>query len=156
MAQAKSITQTPSSQRLMLLLGLLWLLMAAAIVISQFARPTPIRIEWETETEVDTAGFNIYRASSADGDFSRINEQLIPGEGGPSSGASYEYVDRDVEPGQVYFYQLEDVELDNSAERHEIIEFEAPLAPWWAAVTAAISVLAGLVLLVRGLRTDRQ
>lgn len=155
MAQAESITQAPSSQRLLVVLGILWLLLAAIIVVSQFAQPTPIRIEWETETEVNTAGFNLYRATSRDGDFSKLNERLIPSEGGPSSGASYDYVDRDVEPGQRYFYQLEDVELDNSAQRHEIIEYEAPLAPWWAYLTAAISVLAGLALLVRGLRAER-
>lgn len=156
MAQAERITQAPSSQRLLVVLGILWLLLAAIIVVSQIAQPTPIRIEWETETEVNTAGFNLYRATSEDGDFAKLNGSLIPSKGGPSSGASYEYVDRDVEPGQRYFYQLEDVELDNSAQRHEIIEYEAPLAPWWASLAAAISVLAGLVLLVRGLRGEKQ
>lgn len=145
-----------SSARLMIVLGILWLLLAAAIVVSQFSRATPIKIEWRTETEVNTAGFNVYRTTSPDGQYVRINEQLIPGQGSSTSGASYEYVDEQVEAGQTYYYRLEDVELDNSTERHEVIEHTVPFAPWWVAPGVAISILAGLFLLLKGLREVRE
>ena len=39
----------------------------------------PVRVEWITETEMNTAGFNLYRGESADGPFDvKVNAQLIP------------------------------------------------------------------------------
>lgn len=149
-------SQDGSSARLMIVLGILWLLLAAAIVASQFSQATPIKIEWRTETEVDTAGFNVYRSTSPDGQYVKINEQLIPGQGSATSGASYEFVDEQVEVGQTYYYRLEDVELDNSTERHEVIEHTVPFTPWWVPPGAAISILAGLFLLVKGLREVKE
>lgn len=148
-------TGNRSSERLLIALGVMWLLLGAAIVATQLSQPAPIRIEWETETEVDTAGFNIYRSTAENGDFAKLNETLIASRGSPVSGASYEYVDDNVDAGQTYFYLLEDVELDNSAQRHPVIEYSAPLVEWWVPVTAAFSVLCGLLLLVRGLRQER-
>ena len=155
MAHAEVTGQQAPSQRLLAVIGVLWLLLAAAIIVTQFSSPTPIKIEWETETEIDTAGFNVYRSETEDGEFVRINEQLIPSKGSSVSGASYSFVDKGVEAGQTYYYQLEDVELDNSSERHPIIEYEAPLVEWWVPVTAAFSVLCGLLLLLKGLRQEK-
>ncbi|HSM56629.1 MAG TPA: hypothetical protein VK879_10785 [Candidatus Sulfomarinibacteraceae bacterium] len=144
-----------SQDRLLIFLGLLWLVLAGAIIFTQFSRPTPIQIEWKTETEINTAGFNVYRGPSESGPFTQINEQLIPSEGSAVSGASYHFVDENVSPGETYYYQLEDVELDNSAQTHEPIAETAHLAPVWAPIAAAISVIAGLVLLVKGLRWEK-
>jgi hypothetical protein len=144
--------QNQPSQRLLAVIGILWLLLAVAIIVSQFSGPTPIKIEWETETEVNTAGFNLYRSTRRDGEFTKINRQLIPSEGSSVSGAAYAYIDRDVVAGQTYYYKLEDVEYDNTAEQHQIVEHAAPLAPWWMLLTAAFSILAGLLLLIKGLR----
>lgn len=155
MVEVESRQEERSQDRLLIILGILWLALAGAIVFTQFSRPTPIQVEWNTETEIDTAGFNVYRASSEDGPFTQINEQLIASEGSPVSGASYRFVDENVIPGQTYYYQLEDVELDNSAQTHEPIAETAHLAPWWARVTVAVSVIAGLVLLVTGLRGEK-
>lgn len=140
-----------SSQRVLVALGVLWLLLAAAIIGSQLSAPPPIRIEWETETEVDTAGFNIYRREGEEGSFVQINEQLIPSEGSPVTGASYVFVDEDVVTGRTYYYQLEDVELDNSRERHEVFAYTAQVE-WWILITAAFSILFGIFLLIKGLR----
>ena len=42
----------------------------------------PVRVEWSTETEMNTAGFNLYRGESADGPFDvKVNDQLIPSGG---------------------------------------------------------------------------
>jgi len=140
-----------SSQRLLVALGILWLVLAAAIIGSQLSSPPPIRIEWETETEVDTAGFNIYRREGEEGEFVQLNEQLIPSEGSPVTGASYVYVDENVASGQTYYYQLEDVEFDNSRERHEVFEYTAQIE-WWIPITATFSILCGIFLLIKGLR----
>lgn len=141
----------PRSQRLLIVLGVLWLLLAGAIILSQLSDPAPIRIEWETETEVNTAGFNIYRREGDEGAFVQLNEQLIPSEGSPVSGASYVFVDEAVVNGQTYYYQLEDVEFDNTTERHEVFQYTAGIE-WWIPVTVAFSILCGLFLLIKGLR----
>ena len=54
---------------------------------------------WETAAEIDTAGFNILRSESQDGPFEKINDVLIPGEGGPTQGAVYSYVDDGLQSG---------------------------------------------------------
>ena len=40
-----------------------------------------VTLKWRTATEVDNAGFNIYRASSKDGNYTKINNTLIAAKG---------------------------------------------------------------------------
>lgn len=131
-------------------LGALWLILAATIVVTQLLNPAPITVAWQTETEVNTAGFNVYRARSADGPFTQLNERLIPTKGSATTGAAYEYIDDTVEPGQRYYYRLEDVEIDNSSAQHALVdETAAPLLPWWSLIISAAAALIGLFLLAR-------
>jgi hypothetical protein len=141
------------SRSLLILLGALWLVLAAAIIVLQLGFPAPIRVEWQTETELNTAGFNVYRSTAAEGEFERLNAQLIPSQGGPTSGGSYIFLDDEVEAGQTYYYRLEDVEMDNRSEMHDLISFTAPGPAWWAPVAAVISVVAGLYLLRKGVQS---
>lgn len=70
-----------------------------------------VRVEWSTETEMNTAGFNLFRGESPDGPFPvRVNEQLIPPAADPLTGGQYSYLDRTAQAGQVYYYQLQEVE----------------------------------------------
>lgn len=140
------------SSRAVVLLGLLWLLLAAAIVVLPLANPPSITIEWQTATEVDTAGFNLYRATSPDGPYAKLNADLIPGRGSASSGSSYTYTDDAVSPRQTYYYRLEDVEIDNSTSQHEVVAYTAPGTGWWVVAAAALSIVFGLALLIQGLR----
>lgn len=70
-----------------------------------------IRIDWETESEIDNAGFNILRSETVDGEYEQINPALIPAEGGPTSGAQYQYLDTNVVSGTMYWYKLEDMDI---------------------------------------------
>lgn len=150
-----SAVQRRSLHRPLVVLGALWLLLATVVTITHLIEPPPITVEWRTETEVNAAGFNVYRALSVDGPYSKVNDDLIPGEGSATSGASYTFVDDTVQPGVTYYYRLEDVELDNSAMQHAPIEYTAPRFPWWLPPIVAISVITGLVLLVSGLKRAR-
>src|SRR5687768_18527287 len=94
-------------ERIYLLLSLLWLGLAVAIVITQLVTPPKIEIRWVTETEFETAGFNIYRSESAEGEFVQINERLIASAADPAAGASYSFTDETVEAGKTYYYRLE-------------------------------------------------
>ena len=67
-----------------------------------------IHVEWQTATEVDLLGFNLYSAESPDGVRSRLNDSLIPGQmPGSPVGASYEFADESVRSGITYYYWLE-------------------------------------------------
>jgi hypothetical protein len=75
----------------------------------------PVRVEWSTETEMNTAGFNLYRGESADGPFDvKVNEQLIPSAADPLTGGKYQYVDKTARAGITYYYRLEEVERNGS------------------------------------------
>jgi hypothetical protein len=90
--------------------------------VGMYQRLTPsVRIEWTTESEVDTLGFNLLREDLTDpGNGQTINPQLILAQGSPISGTSYHFIDRDVQAGKSYSYQL--MEIDNS---NQIVELES-------------------------------
>jgi len=75
-------------------------------------------LAWETGTEVDNAGFNLWRSEAAGGPYAKINDALIPAEGDAVSGASYTYVDADVIEGVTYYYRLEDVDIHGASTFH--------------------------------------
>ena len=80
--------------------------------------PGTVIVEWTTESEVDLAGFNIYRSESLDGPYVKLNATLIPASPDPIAGGNYSYTDAGAEPGVTYYYKLEDVELDGRATMH--------------------------------------
>ncbi len=79
---------------------------------------SPVVIEWTTATEINTAGFNLYRAESADGPFTQINSQLIPASPDPMAGGKYKFEDTSVTAGKTYYYQLEDIEYSGTRTKH--------------------------------------
>ncbi|NUO10061.1 MAG: IgGFc-binding protein [Candidatus Brocadia sp.] len=75
-----------------------------------------VHIEWVTATEIDNAGFNIYRAKLENGTYTKINGTLISANGNATSGASYSYVDT---PGRgTFYYKLEDVDYNGVSTMH--------------------------------------
>lgn len=77
-----------------------------------------VRLTWETLSEVDTLGFNLYRSASVDGEKLQINEELIDSGLAPGSldGAFYSFSDVDILPAGTYFYWLEEIELDGDTD----------------------------------------
>ena len=115
-----------STKLFALLAGLLFL---GSFVLGYFAwqgrQGAAVVIEWSTASEMDTAGFHLYRGESSAGPFERITPDLIPASPDPLAGGDYAYTDRQVLPGHVYFYQLEEVEMDGEASRNGPIEVRA-------------------------------
>lgn len=77
-----------------------------------------VTLAWETGTEIDNAGFNLYRASTIDGPYSKINPVLIPAKGDAVSGANYTSIDTNVVKGNTYYYKLEDVDFNGISTFH--------------------------------------
>ena len=69
-------------------------------------------IRWVTESELNNAGFNILRSETRDGQFTKVNTQLIAGQGTTSERTVYEFIDTTAKPNVVYYYQIQDVSLD--------------------------------------------
>jgi hypothetical protein len=91
------------------------------INLSSFAA-TPkagkILVRWSTESEIYNVGFNLYRSSTKDGGYSRINKALIPATGSPMQGAAYEFIDNNIAVWKPYYYKLEDIDLNGTVTFH--------------------------------------
>ena len=78
-------------------------------------------LNWETEREVANLGFNVYRATAADGERTKLNAAMIPTLLPPGSpfGAAYEYTDGTMRGKKMtYYYWLEDVEISGKTTLH--------------------------------------
>ena len=81
-----------------------------------------VRLIWETSSETDNAGFNVYRSDSADGEYIKINNQLISAKGSFVQGATYEFIDKNVKNGKTYYYKLEDIDTAGKSTFHEPVQ----------------------------------
>ena len=82
------------------------------VTLSQFrAEHTDagVVLNWTTESEVDNAGFYIYRSPTKDGEFKVINSKIIQGAGTTGERNEYTWTDTTAKPNTVYYYQIEDV-----------------------------------------------
>jgi hypothetical protein len=89
-----------------------------------------INLEWTTASEIDTIGFYIYRSENPDQGYVRVNLEVIPSAQDSLTGSEYSYIDTEVTPGVVYYYQLENVNMDGKAARSSPIEVEARSNYW--------------------------
>jgi len=92
------------------------------ITLSSFtATPSNHRVilDWTTSSEIDNAGFNLYRAESEDGEYVKINSSLILAKGSPTEGASYQFIDKNVQNRKMYLYKLEDIDLSGKSMFHD-------------------------------------
>jgi len=97
-----------------------WEFLPTAITLILFSaevgEDSSVILTWETATEVDNAGFNIYRSKMSDGTYKKVNGKLIPAEGSGSLGASYSFEDT---PGSgAFYYKLEDVDYNATSAMH--------------------------------------
>ena len=66
-------------------------------------------LKWTTESEVDNAGFYIYRSKTKEGEFKVVNPTMIQGAGTTGERNTYTWTDTTAKPNTVYYYQIEDV-----------------------------------------------
>jgi len=72
-----------------------------------------VNLTWQTLSEWQNAGFNLFRSTSPDGMRTRINSDLVPGSA-DGSGRNYAFSDPAPLSQGDYYYWLEDVEYDGS------------------------------------------
>ena len=75
-------------------------------------------LSWETTNEVNTLGFNLYRAEAVNGDRVKVNQGLIFSQlaAGSLDGASYSFNDGEDLAAGTYYYWLEEVEQDGNTD----------------------------------------
>lgn len=116
------------------------------------APSTGVTVEWTTATETHTAGFNVSRADSSDGPFTRINTRIVPGSPDPLHGGKYQYLDTSADPAHTYYYKLEEVEDDGHTNLYgPILVRGDPLSGFyvWLVVGIGIIIISGLVFIFR-------
>jgi hypothetical protein len=74
-----------------------------------------LHLVWRVASEHDNDGFNIWRSNAPDTSFTLIADYLsypeLEGIGNHSYLHFYDWLDRDVVPGEIYYYRLESVSL---------------------------------------------
>ena len=70
---------------------------------------TGVILKWITESEVDNAGFYIYRSETKDGEFRVVNPTMIQGAGTTGERNEYTWTDATAKSNTVYYYRIEDV-----------------------------------------------
>ena len=119
-----------------------------------------VTLAWETASEIDNAGFHIWRSDSEDGEYVRITDALISAQGDSVTGASYVYEDLDAS-GTGYSYKLEDIDYSGVSTFHDLTARYVALVPGWnildgdafagLSVSGALSSIAGNYSSVWGL-----
>ena len=78
-------------------------------------------VNWQTLSERDNAGFNVFRATSPDGPRTQVNAELIEGIG-TGDGRDYTFSDTEDLADGDYYYYVEDVEYDGTTMVHEPVK----------------------------------
>lgn len=81
-----------------------------------FSPPTN-NIRWQTQSEDNNFGYDVYRGLAEVGPFIRINSQSILGGGTTDLPQRYEYTDTAIEDGIVYWYYVESISLTGERTR---------------------------------------
>jgi hypothetical protein len=124
-------------------------LLVAVGVFLLFHDSGAVIVSWETASEVSTTGFNVFRAEGSEtGPFEQVNDELIPAQGDPLTGAAYRIQDAAVVPGRLYFYQIEEVEWTGARQRYpEVVQVRAGLPQSLLIGEGVVLIILGCALL---------
>lgn len=75
-----------------------------------------VSVNWTTGTELDNAGFNLYRSTSLDGARTRLTSKMLAARGDALSGGSYSF--SDASGYGTFYYWLEDVSYSGKTTLH--------------------------------------
>ena len=69
-----------------------------------------VDLNWRTASEQDNLGFNLYRSTHREGDYTQINDMMIPS----NTLGEYSYKDVNILSGTRYYYKLEDINISGT------------------------------------------
>ena len=107
-----------------------WFDVAVPVELASFTATSGdqmVRLSWETRSERNNLGFDIYRQVE-DGQFLRVNFERIPGAGNSEDVHAYVYVDRGLTNGTTYYYKIADLDFDGHIRMHDMVISATPLA----------------------------
>ena len=81
-------------------------------------------LRWTTESEIDNAGFYIYRSKTKNGEFTVVTPTMIQGAGTTGQRNDYTWTDTTVKPNTEYYYRLEDVSFAGEREQSTSIRMK--------------------------------
>ena len=84
-----------------------------------------ITLTWNTLSEIDNAGFNLWRRSE-NGPYIKINSAMIEAEGGATLGAEYSFIDDTAISGVTYSYKIEDIDTNGNNTFHGPVSATIP------------------------------
>ena len=82
------------------------------VTLSQFRAEhtgAGVILNWTTESEIDNAGFYIYRSLTKEGEFKVVNPTMIQGADTTGERNTYRWTDTTAKPNTIYYYRIEDV-----------------------------------------------
>ena len=77
-----------------------------------------ISLIWTTESELNNAGFHVWRSEAEYNGYARISIDLITGHGNSSSKNIYSFSDKNIIGGKTYWYKIETISTDGKSEFH--------------------------------------
>lgn len=101
----------------------------SATLISFTAKPNAKGVvsKWETGTESQVIGFNVWRSQKRSGAYEKVNKKLLAAKNiGQLSGAAYRFQDKKVEAGKTYFYKIEIVTATQAPEWSDLRRVRVP------------------------------
>jgi hypothetical protein len=122
-----------------------------AVLLAGFeasAQPDHILVAWETVSELNNTGFNLYRSLSPSDQPALLGftPSAAPGS---NSGVAYRFQDFDVQPGLTYWYWLDAVDHSGAATRFDPVSatFQSPTAVALGRLTAGAAAANSTALL---------
>ncbi len=77
-------------------------------------------LRWRTESEVNNVGFGIYRSDAKNGQYVKIGWR--DGAGNSAMPNEYKYLDKTAKQGQVYYYYIEDIDVEGIRTKSHIVK----------------------------------
>ena len=92
-----------------------------------------IVLTWTTLSEIDNAGFNLWRSETKSGKYIKINSKIIEAKGGATQKAEYTYIDSTAtdskaKPAVTYYYKLEDIDTKGVSTFHGPVSAMIPMS----------------------------